>query len=165
MKSLKVAYLRDIQKAEVDIVPTLSNHIRALADTIRPKDREEIESYGWSVNKGLWKCFKGGLMNRTALINGRVAACWGVGGAYMGSRGAPWLITSYEVERISPLQFARIYKNEVKQMLEAFPVLENYVLWDYEEAIRMLKICGFKIGDMEAYGDGTYRKFSMARVE
>lgn len=82
----------------------------------------------------------------------------------MGTVGIPWLITTPKVYRVSPLRFARLYQNEVRAMLNLFPRLENYVAVDYEEAIRLLSVVGFTIGEPERYGNGMFRKFSMERV-
>lgn len=144
----------------VEIVPATAAHARELKDTLREKDRHEIEAYGFSCAKGLWRGYKYGLRNRTALIDGKVGAMWGVGGVYMGSVGQPWLLTSPEVYKISPLRFARIYQKEVLHMLELFPRLENYVCADYPAAIRLLSITGFEIGQTVKVGNGFYRKFS-----
>lgn len=153
--------LVNIPMPRIITVPTRPEHIRELNKNLREGDRNEIESYGFSAAKGLWKSYKNGLMNQTAVVDGKVAACWGVGGTYMGSVAAPWLLTSYVVHDISPLQFARIYQKEVHKMLKMFPKLENYVLASYNEAVRLLQIVGFEIGEPEQLGNGIYRKFSM----
>lgn len=144
---------------EVEIVEATSAHVRALKDNLREKDRQEIEAFGFSCAKGLWRSYRNGLRNRTALIDGKVGAMWGVGGAYLGSVGQPWLLTSSDVYRISPLRFARLYQKEVIRMLELFPRLENYVSADYAAAVRLLSIAGFDIGPIVKVGGGFYRKF------
>lgn len=152
------------KKVEIEIIPTTAAHIRDLVKVIRDEDRQEVESFGVSIEKGLWRSFKGGLGNRTAFIDGKIAAIWGVGGVYMGKNGKPWLLTSTEVDRISPLRFARIYQQEVYKMLDLFPRLENFVDSRYNKAIRLLKIIGFDIGEPEKIGNGMFCKFSMARA-
>jgi len=149
--------------ADVVMVPTTAAHIREIKKTIRDKDRAEIESFGISCAKGLWRSYKHGMGNQTAIINGHVAAIWGVGGCYIGNVGAPWLMTSKYIALISPLRFARLYQQEVYKMLNMFPYLENYVDASYEEAVRLLSIVGFTIGDPERIGNGVYKKFSMER--
>lgn len=146
---------------QVEIVPTTAAHIRELQKSLRENDRREIEGYGFSSAQGLWKSYRFGLMNKTGLIEGKVGACWGVGGSFLGDLGAPWLMTSYEVEKISPLRFAKIYQNEVFNMLSVFPKLVNFVLADYEKAVRLLSIVGFTLGDPEPIGNSIYRKFEM----
>lgn len=149
---------------EVIIVPTTAAHMRELKNTIREKDKAEIEHYGFSYTKGLWRSYKHGMNNQTALIDGHVAAVWGVGGCYISETGAPWLMTSKYVDLISPLKFTRIYQREVVQMLQMFSRLENYVDASYEEAIRLLSIIGFDIGEPQKMGSGIYRKFTMERL-
>lgn len=145
----------------IEIVPTTAAHVRELQKTLREDDRREIEGYGFSSAQGLWKSYRFGIMNRTGLIDGRVAACWGVGGSFLGDIGSPYLMTSYEVERISSLRFAKIYQNEVFNMLSVFPKLVNFVLADYEKAVRLLSIVGFTLGEPEPIGSSVYRKFEM----
>lgn len=147
----------------ISLLPTTAEHVRELKDTMRAADRREVEGIGFSSAKGLWRSYKSGLMNTTGLIDGKVAAIWGVGGTYMGSIGQPWLLTSEEVNKISPLKFARIYQKEVIRMLELFPRLVNYVAADYEEAVRLLSIVGFDLGEVQDLGNGKYRRFEMVR--
>lgn len=165
MKALRLTIVNDNSPVfdTVTVVPTISAHIRELNNTIRESDRKEIESFGFSCAKGLWLSYKKGLMNKTALIDGKVAAIWGCGGVYMGSIGTPWLLTSKEVKKISPLKFARIYQREVYEMLRLFPTLVNYVDSDYHEAIRLLEIIGFTVGEPEQQGNGMFRRFSITR--
>lgn len=148
----------------VTLVPATTAHVRELKDTMREADRREVEGVGFSSSSALWRSYKSGLMNTTGLIDGKVAAIWGVGGTYMGSFGQPWLLTSEEVKKISPLKFARIYQKEVYKMLQLFPRLENYVAADYEEAIRLLSIVGFDIHPSEKIGRGLYHRFEMVRA-
>ncbi len=49
-------------------------------------------------------------------------------------------------------------------MLNIFDTLINYVHADYHEAIRLLSIVGFEIGDPERLGDGMFRRFSLEKV-
>lgn len=147
----------------IEIVPAMPEHIRELMDTMRTDDRMEIESFGLSVNKGLWLSYRRGLINTCALVDGRVAAMWGICGTHLGHTGQPWLLTSDEVYKVSPLKFARIYQKEVIKMLELFPLLENYVAVEYEKAIRMLSIVGFDIGEPEKWGNGMFLRFKMER--
>lgn len=165
MHALRMVSMNEIVPAspEISIVPTVAAHIRELRETIRDGDRREIEAYGFSCAAGLWRSYKMGLMNRTGLIDGKVAGVWGCGGVYMADVGSPWLMTSHEVKKISPLKFARIYQKEIYRMLEMFPRLVNYVHADYEESVRLLGIVGFKIGEPERIRDGMFRKFEMER--
>lgn len=149
---------------DVAIIPTTPHHIIELSETIREEDMAEIENYGIPCAEGLWHSYRYGLGNKTAIIDGEVAAVWGVGGNYLGSVGRPWLLTSNAVHKISPLKFARIYQKEVYAMLEMFDRLENMVDDKYEKSKRMLSIVGFTLGEPEKWGQGMFRKFSMERA-
>jgi len=149
--------------AEVVIVPTTPFHICELANTMREKDKQEMENYGVHPSEGLWYSYKNGLGNMTAIIDGEVAAIWGVGGSYLGDVGSPWLLTSSAIHKISPLRFARYYQKEVLKMLDIFERLENYVDSSYEGAVRLLSIVGFTIGESEKIGNGLFSKFSLVK--
>lgn len=131
----------------VAIVPTVPWHINALKENLRAEDAAEILSFGVTVQKALWYSYKYSLVRKTALIDGEVAACWGCGGVFMGSTGQPWLITTPEVRKVSPLKFCRIYQQEVLVMLKLFPRLEHYVDLEYSSAVRLLKNTGFTVHD------------------
>lgn len=145
----------------IEIVQTTSEHIHILARTIREDDKKEIEAYGFSCMKGLWRSYKNGTIDNTVLVDGKVAACFGCGGSFLGMTGRPWFLTSYEVDRISPITFYRIYKSEVGKMLDLFPILCNYVWADHVKAVRLLSLVGFSIGEPEKFGNGIFRKFEM----
>lgn len=159
MRAIVADNFEEQRKPEIVIVPATAEHIRDLMENLRDADRKEIESFGMSANKGLWRSFKNGLMNKAAFIDGKLAAVWGVGGVYMGAKGQPWLMTTPEVKKISPLRFARIYQREALDMLQMFEMLENYVAQEYNEAIRLLMICGFNVEEPEKIGQGMYRRF------
>lgn len=148
----------------VTILQCTQDHIRELKDNLRHNDRTEIENFGWSAGRGLWRSYKQGINNMTAIIGGEVAACWGVVGTYIGDQGKPWLLTSSAIHKISPLKFARLYQLEVHKMLNSFDRLENYVCNEYPGAIRLLSIVGFTIEEPQKLGDGMYRKFYIERA-
>lgn len=136
----------------VDIIDTDPSHIRELALTMREADQREIVSAGFTPKSALWRSYRESIYRKTALVDNRVAACWGVTGNLFGGKGVPWLLTSSHCELVSPLVFARIYKKETKTMLRMFPTLVNYVDASYTEAVRLLEICGFQLDDPEQFG-------------
>jgi len=147
--------------AHIEIVPTTRDHIYELLETIREDDRKEIEALGMTAAKGLWQAYRLSLITKTALIDGKVGAVWGLGGEALGDTARPWLLTSTESTKISPITFARIYRKEAHQMLSMFPNLINYVWCEHKAAIRMLEICGFTIGKPLKLGNGMFLEFSM----
>jgi len=150
---------------EITTINTEPNHLRILSNTMRPADRAEIEKFGWSVNKGLWRSYKGSLICKSIFVEGELAAIFGIGGGAMSDIGTPWLITTYACEKVSPLAFARTFQKEVLKMLQLFPVLANFVDASYDKAVKLLENCGFTIGEPEELGGHgeLYRKFSIKR--
>lgn len=147
----------------IEIVPSLSLHVPELSKTLREKDRLEAEGLGLEPHKGIYRAYKGACYRRTCLIDDEVAAMWGLHGTLLGTTARPYLITGTVCQRVSPLKFARIYKQEAMIMKELFPVLENIVDANYPEAIRMLKIAGFTVSDevLEVTPGHWFRNFSM----
>lgn len=145
----------------LEIISTIPAHLQELAFNMREADKKEVMGFGVTPIQALDLSYNGSLYSKTALINDKVAACWGCAGIFLGYSAKPWLLTSDEVYKISPIRFARIYKEEVFQMSELFLRLENYVDCEYTAAIRLLEISGFKISEPEPIGKAgkLYRKF------
>lgn len=150
---------------KVEIVAAEAWHVRELGGNLCPTDKREIEAYGFPTNKALWRSFKGSIMRRSALIDGKVAAVWGTGGVPMSGVGQPWLHISDAANEVSPLRFARIYQDEVYQMLAVFPRLVNFVDSTYDRALRLLDIIGFRIYPPEPLGNhgALFCKFEMEK--
>ena len=91
-------------------------------------------------------------MPTTALIDGEIAAMWGVVGTPIGDTGVPWLMTSPVVYKTSPIKFARIYKSQVKKMINIFPYLVNFVDSRYNSSMKMLRLAGFNLDAPEPHG-------------
>ncbi len=163
--TLEIVARSSIEKKYIDpvIVPATADHVRQLKDTMREKDKKEIESFGIPPKRGLWNSYKQGLMNKTMLVDGNVAAIWGCGGTYLGEIGHPWLLTSCELDKVLPVKIFRMYRAQAVDMLQVFHRLENYVEASYHKSIRLLSLSGFTIGEPEPFGKGMFRKFSMTR--
>jgi len=144
----------------IQILPTTLGHIRELRKTLRQKDRQEAISLGLNPERGLYVAYRASAYRSTAIIDGQVAAVWGVAGPLLGFTGQPYLITGEAISLISPIKFAKIYINEVQKMKKLFPVLENYVDASYEGAVRMLKIAGFTFTPIKL-NNHDFFKFSM----
>lgn len=142
----------------IEIVPTTFCHILRLRNSLREDDRREIECLGFTPLRGILESYRGGLINKTALVNGKVAAMWGLKETNK-NEGMPWFLTTKALEEAPPLFFVRTYKKEVEEMLEIFPRLVNHVLFDYVSSIRVLRLAGFTVEGPEQYGAGIFRRF------
>jgi hypothetical protein len=147
----------------IEIIPAVADHVRALGISMRAADQAEIRGFGLVPHRTLWVSYRHSLMRRTALVDGEVAAMWGVTGAPLGRAGRPWLLTGPACDRVSPIRFARIYRDEAVSMLGLFPALENIVDSSYYGAVRMLCLAGFTVHDPVPMGvDGKcYSRFEM----
>jgi len=121
------------------------------------------------VKRSLWRGYRNSIMCQTAIVDGTVAAIWGMtvgfvdGLSMLGDVGRPWLLTSPAVERV-PFAVVREAMAAVRRMLVVKPRLENYVLASYEKAVRVVRLVGFEIDEPIINQNGVaYRRFHMTR--
>lgn len=149
----------------VSIVPATAAHVRALGHCLRDEDAAEITCFDKEPHKMLWRGYKSSITARAALVDGEVAAMWGLGGVPLAETGNPWLMTSRACEKVAPLRFVRIYQEEVRKMLTVFPILVNFVAASYTKSIRVLENVGFYLEEPQPLGphNTMFRKFTMKR--
>lgn len=147
----------------VAIVPATADHAWILGRGLRAADVREVGCLGQMPHAAVFWSYRRALIRKTALVDGEVAAMWGVVGAPLGMVGTPWLLTGPASERVSALTFARIYQAEALGMLRLFPKLENYVDASYTGAVRLLKLAGFTLDEPKPYGltQSPFRRFEM----
>lgn len=131
----------------IAIVPATMAHVNELARTINVEDRMEAEGMGYKANRLLWRSWKMSCLRSAGLVDGEVAAIWGVMGSFIGLTGVAWLVTGHKARTVPALVFTRIYRQEVRKMLEIFPRLENRVDATYTSAVKMLRLSGFQLGE------------------
>jgi len=129
-----------------EIVEAREEHIEAVAAHVRRPDRLElflsscdppakILRRSFQVSRKVW----------TGLIDGVPVCMFGVvPGATLGDVGRPWLVGTDALDR-HPFIFLRRCKGCVREMLEDFSTLENYVHQDNDTALRWLIWLGFTI--------------------
>jgi len=130
----------------ITILPATAEHVLELRANLREEDASEICKFGLPIRRALYRSWRNAIFSRTALVNGEVAAIWGMSGQLLGDKGHPWLLTSSLVEKV-PLQFALCYRQQIREMLGHFDLLENYVDSDYDKSIRMLELIGFTVDE------------------
>ena len=129
----------------IEIKTSVLDDVYQLWPKLREKDREELTAMGYKPRTAVYYSFKHGLYRKTGFVDGKIGAMWGVCGAPLGMVGQPYLLTTKEFEKPSVKEVVKMYKKEVDIMLQIFPVLENYVDYNYEAAIKLLKLVGFTI--------------------
>ena len=147
----------------VQIIPATEAHAEALSRTLRDADAREIVAMGAVPADTVMAAWRGSLIANAALVDGDVAAIWGVFPTDEPDMGQPWLLTAPAIENLSALCFARFYREEAKSMLKLRPRLENFVDVSYDAAVRMIALAGFRLDDPKPYGPlgSLFRRFEM----
>lgn len=145
---------------KVEIVDSQFKHINELCSDLREKDRIEVEKFGFRPFVVLRHSFKNAVYKKTALIEGRVAAMWGVTGSVLSELGHPFLLTANSVGTIPAKTFVTIYLQELSNFLHIYPELENYVDETYSESVKLLRMTGF---EFELTKHEGILKFKMSR--
>lgn len=135
---------------KVELVTASREHMAAVIQTMREKDREEALNAGMTVDRAAWRSYRASVFAKAALVDGEIAAVWGVAGT-LGRVGQPWLFTTPLVER-AKMHFVRIMRQEVQNMLVLYPRLQGLVDDAYVGAVRLLGAVGFEIGEPFSYG-------------
>lgn len=146
------------------ILPAEPRHIEALATRLRDGDAAELQCAGLLPTRALWRSWRGSLISRVALVDGEIAAAWGMGGSPFGRIGRPWLLTAPPVER-AKIAFLRESRHEVALMLAVCPELRGVVDAAYGRAVRFLGALGFTLGPEFPYGphEAPFREYRISR--
>lgn len=138
-----------------EVQPMRLCHIRDLVLNLRAGDRLECEALGLTPIKAICQAYNEAVTKSIVLLNGKVAAAWGLSGTILGQVGHPWLLTSTEVNK-APIGMAGVYRREVRKMLELYPMLENWCDSRYTKSLRLLELAGFKVEAPEPYGPNNF---------
>lgn len=148
---------------EISIRPTVVEDIRLLVADIREEDLREIQKWGTTPFKGIWRAYRGSKWCNSCFIGDKIMAIGGLNGSVLGFTGNPWLITSNVVDQY-PLVFATIYRREVKKMLKSYSLLETWCDAAYTRSLKMMRIIGFKEREFKSgYGGGLLVRLEIER--
>ena len=154
---------RRLASARYLIRDTEVSDVYALAANLRLGDRLEIASFGKEPRSALRLSYRNAILRRTAIVDGEIAAMWGLGGSMLDDTGYPWLITAPAIERI-PISFLREGRREVARMLRLRRVLIGEVAAAYTQACRFLEVLGFELGEPRPMFKGDlFRSYRMER--
>jgi hypothetical protein len=135
-----------VRTAEID-------DVCCLKDTLRESDREEIKaSHGHNPEEALLHSLKVSSHAFTVTFKGRPVAMFGVAPTEGDKTlGCIWLLASDEIHKIKKT-FLKMSGVFIKQMLDLYPVLFNYVDIRNTKSIDWLKWCGAQFMVPEVYG-------------
>ena len=129
----------------IEIVDATRAHVRELVRCMRDEDRAEIEDLGENVRHTVHRLHRDSIFSRAALIDGAVAAVWGLEGTMLSDEALPWLFTTPTVER-APLTFLRVAQAEAAHMMIGRNRLISRVAASYERSVRLFEMVGFVMG-------------------
>ena len=113
-----------------------------------------LQSYGQDPRKALFRAFLTSFYCRTALIDNRPVAMWGVAGSLLGETAFVWLVIAQDIVKL-PLSIVREARDELARIMENYGEIATTVLPDDEAAVRFAVFFGFQGG---GYNDGKSRQ-------
>ena len=146
------------------IEPAVARHVGMMADDLRAADAAEAVAMGCTPREALWRSFRSARYAKVALVRGRVAAMWGLGGPAFASTGHLWIATTPAIEEIR-VTFVRECRKEIAIMLAICPELRGVVDDQYRKAKRLLDALGFSLSEPFPYGPNKmpFRHYLMRR--
>lgn len=138
---------------DIRIVDATLEHALELAGNVRPADAAEVmASHGFSSKDALLVSMSVSLISKTLLVDGKVAAVFGLAPLEADPRvGQPWLLTSEIITRM-PGEFFRLSRLVISEFLAVFPILKQQVDARYGAALRWLERLGFVLGEPAPFG-------------
>ena len=127
--------------------------IRALRGKLREEDcRELFRVTGYDPYFSLVMSFRRSDKTWVGMIDGEIACVWGVNqDSVLGRRARIWLLSTSVMDK-APIRVARFTKRWIKQLLEEYDILYNYVDDEYTKCKKWLSWLGFTLEDPEPYG-------------
>lgn len=140
------------RRAEVTFRPATVEDCRFVAAHLREADRREVLASGFrSPLAALEFSFYGSDVAFAGLIDGRVSMIFGVGAPVFADAGTVWALGTDDLTR-HPREMLIYGRAKIRELLEQFPVLENYCDARYKAAHRWLKRLGFTLSGPVPYG-------------
>jgi hypothetical protein len=124
------------------IVPTSILDIKPMSRKLRAAACITLQSFGYTPREALHRAVMASNYCRTALIDGKPAAMWGVKETIIGDTAFVWLVLSDEITRM-PRAIVREAKAELERVMHTRREVAITVLPDDEAAIRFAVYLGF----------------------
>lgn len=129
--------------ARHEIVVASIRHIRPMSKRLRMAACITLERFGEDPRRGLHRAFIASNYCRTALIDGKPVAMWGVCGALMSNVASVWLVIAEDIVNL-PLTIVREARAELAHVMENYHELTTTVLPDDAAAVRFALYLGFQ---------------------
>jgi hypothetical protein len=136
----------------IEIVDAKPVHVGLIARRLRPEDCVEIVALHGEPRKAIRRVFRGSPYRRAALVDGEIAALWGLYGTLLSTEAYVWLASTPDLSRVSAVKVVRTARKELAEMLQSREVLRGHVAADYTRARRFLELAGFREGETRPLG-------------
>lgn len=133
---------------EYSIVPASVRHIRPMARRMRSAACITLQDYGYLPRAALHRVFVRSIYCRTALVDDKPVAMWGVVSTLLNDTAYVWLVMSDEIAHI-PRTIVREAKRELAAIMGRYREVAATVLPDDDAAIRFAVYLGFHDNDAE----------------
>lgn len=130
----------------IRIKDSIQEDIGHLVANLRLQDRIEVDLFDIDPEEFLNDMLEKALYKKTIFVDNKVAGMWGVSGELFGT-GWAYFLTGEEINRIHPIKFIRLYKQEIEAMKKMYQELCGFVDGSYKESIRTLELAGFTVSD------------------
>lgn len=133
---------------DVTVVDAQAAHIGPLAADLRAGYVVALRRVGLTPERAIWRRYRSSVLRRTGLVDGRVAAMWGVapagGDSLLGGEGDGWLFTA-EAVRLAPKAALRIGRGELERFRAVFGRMRGIVSLEDECAERFAERLGCRL--------------------
>ena len=110
------------------------------------------QAFGVSPRAALHRAFVASNYCRAALVEGGVAAMWGVVAPILSDRAMVWLVLAESLGRF-PRAIVREARSELQKVMESYSYVDMIVVPDDEASVRFARHLGFQATDGEFFSD------------
>ena len=128
----------------ITISKTTPMDLRAMSEAMTAESKDIAERFGIKPLRALWHNYRRSLMCRSVFIDNKICAIFGLGGMVFCDTGTPWICMTPETKQY-PMRVAFAFKQELKKMLEMFPILEDYIEETRDKEIRFMELMDFTV--------------------
>lgn len=125
------------------VVPASVRHIRPMSRRLRAAACLTLQAFGHDPRRALHRIFLNSFYCRTALIEDRPVAMWGVTGTLLNDVVYVWLVMSDDIANI-PRTIVWEAKKELSNIMANYREIATTVLPDDDAAIRFAVYLGFQ---------------------
>lgn len=124
------------------VVPASIRHLKPMAAQLRAAACITLQGFGLKPRPALHRAFVASSYCRTALMDGKPIAMWGVKATMLGDTALVWLVLSETVTAM-PISIVKEARSELAKVMETKREIAITVLPDDEAAIRFAVYLGF----------------------